>query len=210
MATTNNPHPQWSKPWIIADKTAVEAGYVNDKDDRGGETNCGITKKVAEMYKAELVKRFKWDGKMINLTKQMAYWIYDVEFWQKMRLDDIHKRCPALADKMFDVGINAGWNVSGQWLQLILNVANMKQAFYKDLVIDGNVGSVTIAALDALYKKRGVKQTNWNMVKLFICKQGAHYVDISFKREDNESFLWGWAGRIDHNLVDYYKALGGI
>lgn len=210
MATTNNAYPKWSKPWIIADKTAVEAGYVNDPSDRGGETNCGITKAVAQTYKAELVKRFKWDGTMRNLTKEMAFFIYDVEYWQKMRLDDILKRCPALADKMFDVGINAGWNTAGQWLQLILNVANKRQTFYKDLVIDGNVGSVTIAALDSLYKARGVKQSNWNLVKLFICKQGAHYVDISFKREENEDFLWGWSGRIDHNLVDYYKALGGI
>lgn len=204
-----NPYAPWSKRWIIADKTAVEAGYVNDPSDRGGETNCGITKKTAEMYRNDLVNKFKWNGDMRTLTKEMAFYIYDVEFWQKMRLDDIHKRCPALADKMFDVGINAGWPIAGQWLQLILNVANKKQAFYKDLTIDGNIGNVTIAAIDALYKARGVKSANWNILKLFICKQGAHYVDISFKREANEDFLWGWSGRIDHNLVDYYKALAG-
>lgn len=210
MAISKNPYPQWSKNWIIADKTAVEAGYVNDKDDRGGETNCGVTKAVAEEHRKELIAKFKWSGKMIDLTKEMAFYIYDVAYWQKLRLDDIHKRCPALADKLFDIGINAGVSTAGSWLQLILNVANMKGTFYKDLTIDGNVGSVTIAAIDALYKKRGVKQSNWNLLKLLICKQGAHYVDISFKREENESFLWGWSGRIDHNLVDYYKALGGI
>ena len=210
MATSKNPHPHWSKQWIITDKTAVEAGYVNDKDDRGGETNHGITKAVAEEHRKELIAKFKWNGKMIDLTKEMAFYIYDVAYWQKLRLDDIHKRCPALADKLFDIGINAGTPTAGSWLQLILNVANMKGTFYKDLLIDGNIGNMTISAIDALYKKRGVKQSNWNLLKLLICKQGAHYVDISFKREENESFLWGWSGRIDHNLVDYYKALGGI
>lgn len=210
MATSKNPHPQWSKQWIITDKTAVEAGYVNDPSDRGGETNHGITKAVAEGNRKELVARFKWDGNMRNLTKEMAFYIYDVAYWQKLRLDDIHKRCPALADKLFDIGINAGVPTAGSWLQLILNVCNKKQSFYKDLVIDGNIGSVSIAAIDSLYKKRGVKQSNWMLVKLLICKQGAHYVDISFKREANEDFMWGWGDRIDHNLVDYYKALGGI
>jgi len=32
----------YSKEWVIADKTAIEAGYVNDPDDSGGATNFGI------------------------------------------------------------------------------------------------------------------------------------------------------------------------
>lgn len=204
-----NPYTPWTKQWIIADKIGVEGNYSNNPDDRGGATKYGVIQRTADAYKADLVKLFKWTGDIKDFTIDMAFYVYDKEFWSKMRLDDILKRSPALADKMFDIGINVGWDTAGQWLQLILNVANMKGTLYPDLKIDGNIGNVTIAAYDALAKKRGVKATAWNILKLLICKQGAHYVDISFKREQNETFLWGWSGRIDHNLVGYYKALNG-
>lgn len=206
MGTTNS-YPAWSKRWIIADKTAVEAGYVNDKDDAGGETNCGITKAVAMRYLAELKANFGWNGQMRDLTKEMAFYIYDVGFWRPLRLDDIHARCPQLADKMFDIGINIGPGVAAKWLQTTLNVLNLKQKHYPDLLVDGALGAKTIAAIDACMKARGKKETLWTILKALLCKQGAHYIDISVNREDNETFTFGWYNRLDHNLKEYYGAL---
>lgn len=208
MATSNKYKP-WTKEWIIADKTAVEAGYVDNKDDRGGETNCGITKTVALQYKTQLVTMFKWDGTMRNLTVPMAFYIYDVAYWKVLRLDEVFLRSPAIADKLFDIGINAGTGVAGKWLQTILSALNLKQKFYPDLVVDGNLGPKTIQALDACLKARGSKKAQWTILKALLCKQGAHYIDISIGREDNETFTFGWLGRLDHNLVDYYRQLGG-
>lgn len=208
MSTANsNPYPRYSKQWIIADKTAVEAGYVNNPNDPGGETNCGITKKLAEFYKAQLVAKFKWDGTMRNLTKEMAFFIYDQEFWQKMSLDEIFKRCPLIADKMFDCGINIGGSVVEKWLQLILTVMNQQGKLYPDLVPDGNIGPKTIQALDAYLKARGNKLGRWTILKALLAKQGSHYIDISFANGKLETFTAGWFNRMDHNLVDYYRAL---
>jgi len=202
-----NPYPRYSKQWIITDKTAVEAGYVNNPNDPGGETNCGITKKLAVFYKAKLVSLFNWDGTMRNLTKPMAFYIYDMEFWQKLALDDVFKRCPLIADKMFDAGINIGGSVVGKWFQLILTVMNNQGQLYPDLVPDGNIGPRTIAAMDSYLKARGNKVGRWTILKLLLAKQGSHYVDISFANGKLETFTQGWANRLDHNLVDYWQTL---
>lgn len=204
-----NPYAPWSKQWIIADKIGVEGNYVNNKDDRGGATKYGVTQRTADGYRADLMRLFKWSGDVKDFTIDMAFYVYDKEFWAKMRLDDVIKRCPQLADKMFDIGINTGWNTAAQWLQTILNVMNLKKKYYPDLAVDGNLGPVSIAALDACVKARGAKLTYWTILKGLICKQGSFYIDISAKREDNETFTVGWMNRIDHNLVDYYKALAG-
>lgn len=45
-----------------------EGGYVNDKDDKGGETNWGISKAVAREY--------GYKGEMKDLSKKTANNIY--------------------------------------------------------------------------------------------------------------------------------------
>lgn len=198
---------EFTRDFIIRDKTAVEAGYINHPSDRGGETNHGITKAVAEKLRGELVRQFRWDGTMRGLTKQAAFWIYKVEYWDRLNLDEIHKRSPLVADKLFDIGINMGTVTAGQFLQQLLNVFNRKQALYADLVVDGRPGNVTLLALDALIKARGTKPTQWNILKGLLALQGARYVQISLGREANEDFTWGWFGRLDHNSEYYHKLL---
>ena len=51
----------------------IEGGYVNDKDDPGGETNHGITKRLARAH--------GYSGRMIDMTKDEAKEIYRKEFW---------------------------------------------------------------------------------------------------------------------------------
>lgn len=204
-----NPYTPWTKEWIIADKTAVEAGYVNNPSDPGKETNYGITAAKAAEYKTQLVTKFNWNGKMKDLTKEMAFFIYDVDFWQKLNLTAIHKRCPAIADKLFDIGINAGQGRAGMWFQNILNSLNMQAKLYPDLKVDGDIGNASLAAYDALVKARGMKGAAWTILKSLLCMQGTHYITIAQKNVKLEDFVYGWMNRLDHNLVDYYKTLSG-
>lgn len=207
MATTTNPYTPWSKPWIIADKTAVEGGFVDHPSDPGGVTAFGITAVKAGEYRKQLTERFKWNGKMRSLTKEMAFYIYDTDFWQTLNLDEIHKRCPAIADKLFDIGINAGQTRAGEWFQQILNALNLKATLYPDLKVDGDIGNASLKAFDAFCKARGVKVGQWTVLKALLCMQGTHYITIPQRNEDLESFVMGWYNRLDHNLVDYYEQL---
>lgn len=204
---SSNPYPKFSKEWIIADKIGVEGNYVNDPRDLGGATKFGVIQRTADGYKADLQRLFNWSGNVKDFTIAMAFYVYDKEFWTKMRLDDIIKRCPQTADKMFDIGINAGWKTAALWLQTILTTLNNQGKLYADLKPDGMIGNVTIAAFDALLKNRGNKAGRWLVLKALMCKQGNHYIDISVSRDANEAFTAGWLNRLDHNLVDYYQAL---
>ena len=109
---------------IIRKSVNVEAGYVNNPADKGGETNWGITYATAQEHKADLIKLFKWDGAMRNLTQPMAMWVYRHSWWDRLRCDELLAVHPFIADRIFDFGINAGRGAAGTNLQRILNVMN--------------------------------------------------------------------------------------
>lgn len=196
----------FTREWIIRDKTAVEAGYVDHKDDLGGATNKGITEAVATKHEKKLRELFGWDGDMRTLTDEMAMYIYTEDYWRVLHLDAISELEPLLADKLFDIGINAGTARAGMWLQIYLNVANQKGTLYPDLEPDGLVGPMTLGRLKDYLAKRG-KKAMPRLLKAMLCKQGAHYMNISEGREANETFFYGWMARLEHNFGLYYDAL---
>lgn len=194
----------FSKPFIIKRYTAIEAGYVNDPNDKGGETNHGITAALAAEYKKQLVEKFQWDGTMRGLTKDMSFWLYDVEFWGKMQLDRVFALHPLLADKMFDIGINAGKSRAVSFLQEFLNINNNEGKLYADLVVDGSIGNATFSALSVYHKARSTQGLKV-LLHCMIARQTAHYWDISVGREKNERFTFGWFARAMDSAVVYQQ-----
>lgn len=71
-----------------------EGGYVNHRNDPGGETNFGIAKK------------FFPDEDIKNLTVERAKEIYFERYWLPMHLDGIINEESVL--QIFDFGVNAG------------------------------------------------------------------------------------------------------
>lgn len=200
-AVPGEPH-QITMEWIIRDKTAIEAGYVNHPDDPGKETNHGITRAVAEAYKDDLVERFGWDGTMINLTTDMAYYIYVMEYWVTLNLDEILDISPHLADKLFDIGINCGTARAARWLNVYLNANNAKGKLYKDIEAGPYVSPDTITALKAYIKTRGRRALPRLLLGL-LCLQGHHYIALPEANEKFESFTYGWLARLEHNFQLY-------
>lgn len=185
----------FTRDTIIRRGVAVEAGYVNNPADKGGETKCGITAATAAEHKDDLVKLFKWNGQMKDLTEEMAIWIYRTAWWDRLCLDDILKIHPFIADRLFDFGINAGRGAAGTNIQRILNVMNRMQQDYKDIKPDGAIGDGTVDALKAYVAKRG-QVGILNMIQLLIDLQGAYYIQVAEKRELNETFMSGWTTRV--------------
>ncbi len=192
---------------IIADKTAVEAGWVDDPRDLGGETNHGITKKTANEpeYRALWIKH-GWDGDMKTLPKQLAYDIYIQGWWNRMSLDSILQIYPMLADRVFDFAINAGRENCGKSLQRVLNVLNRQQKDFADLVVDGGVGQKTIQALRTYIERNGVEGAG-KITMMLYSMQCYHYVAISEAREKNEAFTNGWVNRVWRDFKIYAKSL---
>lgn len=197
---------EFTKDNIINGIIKLEGGYTNNSKDLGGETNLGITYAVAN--KSTTKKRLVamgWDGKMSNLTKPMAFVVYEIEYWNKLNLDAIFAISPFLADKLFDQAVNCGPARAGKWLQRALNAFNRGQKDYKDITPDGGIGEKTLTALNELIKKRTRAGAVTVLLQAIIAMQGNHYITIGEEREANEEFMYGWfMERLSHNVRLYF------
>jgi lysozyme family protein len=76
-----------------------EGGWVNHKDDPGGETNLGVTKRVWEEYVGHPVESLK------NLTKEDVAPLYEQKYWRPCYGEVLPWGINYL---VFSMGINAG------------------------------------------------------------------------------------------------------
>ena len=119
---------------IIEKVLEHEGGYVNDPNDRGGETNFGITKK------------FYPDVDIKNLTKDQAKHIYHTDYWRRGKCDEIPSR---LRHIYFDMLVNFGKRGAVKVLQRAANAKN------KDKIdVDGGLGPATLKAIQNLELER--------------------------------------------------------
>lgn len=171
------------KDKVINEIIRVEGGYINHKSDKGGETNFGITVQVA--------RQNGFTGNMKDLPRQLAYDIYQRQYWDINNLDDVAFVSPRVQEEVQDTGVNMGVNVQGRFLQRSLNVLNLKGKTYSDIQVDGRIGPGTIKALKAYYKHRG-KDADIVLLRMLNSLQGARYVELAEAREANEDFIFGW------------------
>jgi lysozyme family protein len=97
----------------------------------------------------------------------------------------------AIGEEMIDTGVNMGVSLPGPWLQRILNALNQEARTFPDLVVDGNLGPATIAALRSVLDQRGYSG-EIVIARALNCLQGARYLEITEKRAANEAFFYGW------------------
>jgi len=101
-----------------------EGGYVNHKNDKGGETNFGISKRS---YPGLDIK---------NLTVEEATRIYKEDFWVHSSVEKIPYE---LRYQFFDMCVNHGANRATKILQSAVRVTE-----------DGVIGAKTIEKLKGL------------------------------------------------------------
>jgi lysozyme family protein len=182
----------------------VEGGYVDDPDDLGGETNYGITKRVAKKFE-RLWERFEWDGDMKTMPKAFAMEVYRLAYWDSLELDELSDYSEDLAYKLFDIGVNCGVSRAAEWFQRILNVNNRQGEIYADITTDGDIGPATLRAFSLFHNARGDHGLDVLTVAL-TCMQGYHYINICEKRERNETFAFGW---LDNRVFKELKHFTG-
>lgn len=183
----------------------AEKGYVNHVNDRGGETNLGITKDTALRYQY-LWAKHGWDGNMRTLPVSLAKEIYKVGYWDKVKGDEIAAIHPVIADHLFDLAVNGGVARAGMNLQEALNLLNSQQRDYNDIVVDGSIGKVTIDALRAYANKRGKKGLD-RLAFMLVCMQCELYLNICRKNSKQEDFMNGWVSRFSSKMDRYAEVL---
>lgn len=160
-----------------------EGGYTNHPDDKGGETNFGITVAVA--------RAFGYTGPMASMTQQVARDIYAQRYWHQPRFDDIDMVSDLVAEELLDTGVNMGTGTAGKFLQRALNALNQDDKMYPNVTVDGAVGNMTIAALKAFLATRG-KAGETVLVRMLNAQQSVRYIELAEANVSQESFEYGW------------------
>lgn len=164
---------------ILSAIFAVEGGYVNNPKDPGGETNMGITKKVAVSK--------GYTGSMKNLLKQFASEVYYEDYIIKPGYEPFIEIQPAIAEELVDTGVNTGPARPSKWLQMSLNSLN-RDRDYPAILEDGKVGKGTIAAYQSLEKVRGKKKACELILKSLDAYQAHYYMSL----KSLKTFTPGW------------------
>jgi lysozyme family protein len=174
--------PAASIEQLLDDLLKVEGGYSNNPADRGGPTNFGITEHVARAH--------GYGGDMRSLPRSTALAIYREDYWSRPGFEAVAQRMPSLAAELFDTGVNMGPKTASIFLQRALNVLNRGATDYPDISADGDIGKMTLFAIDQLKAKRANAEI---MLRRAVdCLQGARYIEIAEKNPKQEAFEAGW------------------
>ncbi len=168
------------KEKVINEIIRIEGGYVDDPDDSGGETNFGITIVTARAY--------GYEGSMRDLPREIAFNIYAAKYWDAVCGDELARLSECIAVEVVDTGVNAGVGRSSKFLQRALNALNDRAKLYRDITVDGVIGTATISALRSYLSVRNEKV----LATALNCLQGAFYIHQTVRREKDEKFLYGW------------------
>lgn len=108
----------------------VEGGYVNDKDDNGGETYLGISRKFNPKWRGwKIIDEIKSKYGVKNITKVLkqntaltdsAKALYKEKYWDTLELDDIPNQ--DIAHQIFDTYVNCGKHTAISLTQQVLGM----------------------------------------------------------------------------------------
>ena len=119
---------------IISQVIEHEGGYVNDPNDRGGETNFGIA------------KRWFPELDIKNLTKHQAIDIYYHSYWKPSKAEQLPEDLKAT---YFDMCVNMGQSQAVKVLQKAINSKKRTK-----IAEDGLIGPNTIEHSQVVSKQR--------------------------------------------------------
>jgi lysozyme family protein len=160
--------------------------YTNDPADSGGPTKGGITLATLADYRKHRVTA----EDVKNLTEEEARSIYLEKYWIKPKFDQVAIIDVQVAEELADTGVNMGPGTAVKFLQRILTGFNNQQKLYPDLKVDGQLGTVTLNALQSYLTHRG-KEGKAVLLFSLDALQAVRYIEIVERREKDEAFVYG-------------------
>lgn len=160
-----------------------EGGYSDNAADKGGPTNFGITMAVARAN--------GYTGDMRNFPRSKAVEIYTKEYWVAPGFAAIAQISDAVADELFDTGVNCGVPFAKPLIQRALNVLNKNGTTFADMAVDGVIGPKTLTALQLFLNQRGIEGETV-LVRTLNVLQGMRYIEICERNSTQETFFYGW------------------
>lgn len=142
-----------------------EGGFSDDARDPGNWTGGAVGRGALKGTKYGIAANTYGHLDIPSLTREEAKAIYKRDYWDVWQFDGLSAEMPdALLAELFDAGVNAGLGNARRFLQRALGVAD-----------DGQIGAVTVAALDAALKDFGVARVEMR----FIAARLEHYTKLS-------------------------------
>jgi len=172
-----------------------EGGYVDDPDDRGGETYRGISRVHHPDWSGwEKIDNHKQDANFpANIDDQAlaanVEQFYKAHYWNPFRGDEISSQ--AIAVELFDSGVNMGVARAVRFLQEAVNLLNRNRTSWDEILEDGDFGTNTLKALNAALVKD--ETSLFNVMNVL---QGMHYIKLMQKSPVQEKYARGWFKRV--------------
>lgn len=162
-----------------------EGGYVNNKNDRGGATNKGITQVNYDAYRAG-------KGEAVRSVKEIedaeVSDLYRAGYWNAVHGDEL---AGPIALVTFDGAVNHG---PGRAIKLLQKTVGA--------VEDGAMGKGTIAASE----KAAAATTAIDVAHRIITQRSAFYDRIVANDPTQAVFIKGWKNRLDQLSKEIYRA----
>ena len=124
--------------------------------------------------------------KLNNLVEQF----YLTNFWNKIQGNLLPTQL--IADELFESSINLGVPAASEILQRTINLLNRNARFYPDILVDGIIGTQTLAALNKSIAANEEKLL-FNLLNFY---QAKRYIEIMERDHSQEIFI-GWFNRIE-------------
>jgi lysozyme family protein len=152
-----------------------EGGYVNDKDDKGGSTNMGVTIGTWKKVGYDKDHDGDIDETDIKLLSKDDFKYVLRQFWDRWKADDIKSQ------KVANILVDWVWG-SGVWgIKIPQRILGLKE--------DGVVGPVTIAKINSCNEQE-------LMNKIFQARE--EFLDNIVKNNISQAkFLKGWKNRLN-------------
>lgn len=166
---------------------ARENGLVEDKNDRGGITNFGISLRFLSSLSSENIKKYCPDSKTIwlpdlikTLTKNEAKAIYLGEFWNKSLFEKIPSQ--EVCNYIFDMSVNLGIAPAIKCAQR----ACWSMMRERSILDDGILGEITLAK---------IKEFGNFLLPAMRSERAGYYRLVVASKPNNEKFINGWLNR---------------
>ncbi|MDR1515665.1 MAG: N-acetylmuramidase [Synergistaceae bacterium] len=167
---------QWDK--ILSFILAREGGYSNHPDDKGGETNRGITKAtLAAAYAEGLVNH----NVVKDVTREDASKIYEARYYKCYGYDKLPF---PVALVVTDTTVNHGRGGAAKIVQRAL------VSLGYSITMDGKWGPKTQAALET------AAQIPATLAQIVLVKRKNYYDDIISSNPSQATFKNGWYNRL--------------
>lgn len=168
---------------IIDGVLAVEKGYVDHPNDRGGPTNFGITQGVA--------RDNGYTGDMRSMPVSFARQVYLQRYITAPRFDKVAEIDLIIGEELIDTGVNMGPARAAEFFQRLLNAFNADQRLGSDLFVDGRIGPQSLDMFRRFLAWRG-RPGSVAMFRALNSLQGSRYLDITEGNKSQRAFFFGW------------------